>query len=111
MGWASGSRLMTEIIEAFKPLTEVDHSLQVEFWKKVIAVFKNEDCDTLDECLENGSVPLSFKEAYWFINPWSHGYNVGCGIEPAPRQGNPWEGVDESKAFKYADGLSEGERE
>jgi hypothetical protein len=111
MGWASGSSLMNEIIEAFKPLSiRVEHATQVEFWKKVIAAFEEMDCDTLDECMEGKTVPTSYKKAYWFSNPWSHGYAVGCGDEPAP-EGNPWNGVDEDKAEKYADGLAEGRRE
>ena len=111
MGWASGSSLMTQIIEAFKPFQiRLNHSMQVEFWKKVIEGFQDEDCDTLDECLDNKVVPSSYKEAYFYLNPWTHGYRVGCSLESAP-QCNPWTEEDLANYESYEDGLAEGRRE
>ena len=59
MGWASGSGLMSEIIEIveehFPSIGEKD-----ELFFNMIKVFADADCDTLDECL--GQSP-SFDDA------------------------------------------------
>lgn len=50
MGWASGSHLMDEIIDA---VTEsvTDYNTKFEIFTKVIHAFMDADADTLDECL------------------------------------------------------------
>lgn len=53
MGWSSGSRLMSEIIEDV--MGAVDDEARVEVYKALILNFENHDCDTLDECLGEDS--------------------------------------------------------
>lgn len=59
MGWSTGSRLMSEIIEMieehFPPIVGKD-----ELFYNLIKIFTEYDCDTLDECL--GQSP-SFDDA------------------------------------------------
>lgn len=48
MGWASGSRLAAELIEAAKvSITSEDE--RESFYEKMIYAFEDADCDTLDE--------------------------------------------------------------
>ncbi|MBD1871940.1 hypothetical protein H6F75_00450 [Nodosilinea sp. FACHB-131] len=99
---------MSQIIEAYKPLQiRLDHSIQVQFWLKVIEGFQDEDCDTLDECIDGKQVPSSYKEAYFKLNPWTHGYRTGCGLEPGP---NPWDREEFSDQWeRWNDGYAEGD--
>ena len=49
-GWASGSRLASELIDVAKvTITNADE--RASFYEKMIYVFEDADCDTLDECL------------------------------------------------------------
>jgi len=53
MGWASGSLIMSDIMEI---VTEYCSFLggvgsEKQFYRELIRIFKEEDCDTLDECL------------------------------------------------------------
>lgn len=50
MGWASGSELMSEIVEALSKEID-DKQTRKRVYKKLILVFENHDCDTLDESL------------------------------------------------------------
>lgn len=49
MGWSSGSTLMSEVIAAMKN-AEVPEYLRASAYRGIIEAFRNEDCDTLDEC-------------------------------------------------------------
>ena len=49
MGWASGSRLFSDVIAAIKPEVE-DEEKRVGIYKKLIAAFEESDWDTQDEC-------------------------------------------------------------
>lgn len=50
MGWASGSRLMSDLIESVK--NNVDNfESRVDLYLEMIKNFEDADCDTLDECL------------------------------------------------------------
>ena len=51
MGWGSGSRLATRLIEAAKD-TISDNIERECFYDLMIDAFEDADCDTLDECLE-----------------------------------------------------------
>jgi hypothetical protein len=51
MGWSSGSKIMTEIIETLME-TIVDEDDRAETYSALIDIFEDHDCDTLDECLE-----------------------------------------------------------
>ena len=51
MGWASGSRLATRLIEAAKE-TISNEEERVNFYDALIDAFEDTDCDTLDECLD-----------------------------------------------------------
>lgn len=50
MGWASGSRLASELIDVAK-VTITNEDERASFYEKMIYVFEDADCDTLDECL------------------------------------------------------------
>jgi hypothetical protein len=65
MGWSSGSRIMTEIIEAAKD-TISDDAERLDLYKIMIDIFEDHDCDTLNECLEIDDV---FDEAYEDMHP------------------------------------------
>jgi hypothetical protein len=49
MGWASGSRLFSEIIEATVAVG-VDKVTRKELYEQFMEKFEEFDCDTLDEC-------------------------------------------------------------
>lgn len=49
MGWASGSRVMSEIIAAIQPHLP-DENARKEVYKILINVFEDDDWDTQDEC-------------------------------------------------------------
>jgi len=51
MGWGSGSRLATRLIEVAKD-TISNEEERVNFYDAMIDAFEDADCDTLDECLE-----------------------------------------------------------
>lgn len=48
MGWASGSRLAIELIEAAKASIASDDERE-SFYEQMIYAFEEADCDTLDE--------------------------------------------------------------
>lgn len=50
MGWASGTDLMSEIIDAAKEAIPEDWKRK-EFYKKVISAFEDMDWDCQGECL------------------------------------------------------------
>jgi hypothetical protein len=50
MGWSSGSRLASELIELVRDTFE-DSSARETFYEEMIAIFEDHDCDTLDECV------------------------------------------------------------
>lgn len=71
MGWSSGSTLMSEVIAAMKNANIPEH-LRAVAYDGIIDAFRNEDCDTLDECIGE-----------------DHAFDVAIGgslktIEPAP---------------------------
>lgn len=55
MGWASGSRLASELIDVAK-VTITNEVERAAFYEKMIYVFEDSDCDTLDECVGNDDV-------------------------------------------------------
>lgn len=55
MGWASGSSLFSDIIEAINDC-DVDDETRYMLYEKLIPIFEDEDCDTLQECLGQDSV-------------------------------------------------------
>lgn len=72
MGWSSGSRLAEELIEVIKDVF-TNHEEREEFYEKMIPIFEDFDCDTLDECIGTDSafdsvwesMYPSDKELYW----------------------------------------------
>lgn len=50
MGWASGSRLFSSVIEAVKPNVP-DEAKRKEIYKGLIEAFEESDWDTQDECM------------------------------------------------------------
>ena len=67
MGWASGSSLFSEIIEAAKEAIP-DPAIRKEFYWKTIVSFENFDCDTLSECAL-AEEDDAFTWAYTELNP------------------------------------------
>jgi hypothetical protein len=65
MGWASGSSLFSDIIEAFNDC-DVDVETKKALYEKLIPIFEDEDCDTLQECLGEDSV---FDQVYYALYP------------------------------------------
>ena len=59
MGWASGSEIMSEIIDETK-LAIPKEKARRAFYRQMIHVFEQYDCDTLDDC--RGADPI-FDEA------------------------------------------------
>ena len=55
MGWASGSSLFSDIIEAINDC-DVDDETKYMLYGKLIPIFEDEDCDNLQECLGQDSV-------------------------------------------------------
>lgn len=72
MGWASGSPIVGEIIETIDELVS-NYQTRVEVYKRIIEIFEDADCDTLDECLDEDSP--AFKEAYNSIHPNHSDFN------------------------------------
>lgn len=67
MGWASGSELMCEVINAVeKELQHVGKDRMIPFYERIINAFEDHDCDTLDEC--RGIDPL-FDKALDAVHP------------------------------------------
>lgn len=60
MGWASGSRLMSSVIDVIATNVD-DEETRVTLYLGLIEVFEHFDCDTMDECLGNDD---AFDEAY-----------------------------------------------
>jgi hypothetical protein len=54
MGWSTGSRLMSEVIEACESLIS-NYDIRVELYKQFINSFEDYDCDNLDECVEEST--------------------------------------------------------
>lgn len=50
MGWASGSGLFSDIIEAVVD-SGLDETTRRELYERFIEIFEGEDCDTLYECV------------------------------------------------------------
>jgi hypothetical protein len=60
MGWSSGSRVADDLIKALLETVEDDY-VREEFYKKMIEIFEDHDCDTLDECV---GVDAAFDSAF-----------------------------------------------
>lgn len=55
MGWASGSEIMSEIIdEARSAIPKV--KARRAFYRQMIHVFEQHDCDTLDDCRDEDPI-------------------------------------------------------
>lgn len=64
MGWASGSGLMNEIIDAVGGGTNT-YKERVDFYVKLIKIFSEYDCDTLEECLDQDDC---YDEAFYKLH-------------------------------------------
>ena len=62
MGWASGSGLLGEIIDAISDCSFQFYSERVECYRKIILAFEDVDCDTIDECVPSNDG--AFDEAW-----------------------------------------------
>ena len=60
MGWSSGSRVADDLIKALQESVDDDY-VREEFYKKMIEIFEDHDCDTLDECV---GVDAAFDSAF-----------------------------------------------
>lgn len=64
MGWASGSRIMSEIIESVMENVS-DEAEREDLYSDLIGIFEDFDCDTLHECLEiDEAYDAAFHEKY-----------------------------------------------
>lgn len=64
MGWASGSSLFTGIIHIIKPAIP-DEKKRQKVYVKLIDLFGDADCDTLDECLDHDpAFDVAFNNLY-----------------------------------------------
>jgi hypothetical protein len=61
MGWATGARVLSDIIEAVDRHV-LDDSDKMSLYKDLIIIFEEYDCDNTDECLEIDSM---FDEVYY----------------------------------------------
>lgn len=66
MGWASGSILLSEIVEIIEEHSDRSVGDRVEMYKRIIEAFEDADCDTINECLDQSS---DFDEAYRQLYP------------------------------------------
>ncbi len=60
MGWASGSRLASDLIDALSEIVDDDTTRQA-IYARMIEIFEDHDCDTLDECC---GIDAAFDEAW-----------------------------------------------
>lgn len=60
MGWSTGSRILSEIIESIME-NVADEAERSDIYSDLIGIFEDYDCDTIDECLEIDEV---FDEVY-----------------------------------------------
>lgn len=65
MGWASGSSLCSAVIKIIKPVVDNDEQRR-KMYKKLIGVFEDANCDTLDECLD---IDPAFDEVFNKLYP------------------------------------------
>jgi len=65
MGWASGSSLFSDIIEAINDC-DIDEDVRKSLYEKLIPIFEDEDCDTLQECIGEDS---AFDHVYYTLYP------------------------------------------
>ena len=65
MGWASGSSLFSNIIEALVE-TDIDEDTRELIYEALIPCFEDRDCDTLMECIGEDK---AFDRAYKNLNP------------------------------------------
>jgi hypothetical protein len=82
MGWASGSRLMDEVIAIVKSMVK-DHEARKGMYGGLIAAFEADDCDTLHECL---GVDEAYDEVFLEMNPH---YAKDTDEEDAEPEGDP----------------------
>lgn len=63
MGWASGSRIFSKVIEAVKHEVPCEESRK-NIYRKLIKEFEQEDCDTLGECFgEDSAYDVVYNES------------------------------------------------
>lgn len=68
MGWSGGSILMSTIIAALEKHGDaMQYDAKVAFFTDVIKAFEQEDADSLEDCVGEGSHAYDF--AYWVLNP------------------------------------------
>lgn len=70
MGWASGSRLMSDLIDSVKRNVD-DFESRVGLYLEMIKNFADADCDTLDECLgEDEAFDEAFRRVFPDFGEW-----------------------------------------
>lgn len=72
MGWASGTRLMDSLIDAFtEHITDAPEEQTIAFWGKVIEILEEDDWDCQFECV--GRNP-TWDKAFFKHDPYAAGY-------------------------------------
>lgn len=66
MGWGSGSRLMSNIIDQLEQIESLTPEDKKSVYNAMIVDFEDQDCDTLDECL---GVSEEFDAVYYELYP------------------------------------------
>lgn len=109
MGWASGSRAMNELIATFnETIGKTDHQIPeaaiIDFWKRVISSFEDEDWDTQGESL--GEDPI-WDKAFFAEHPWEAGYHCESINSVNPYKKGTRKAIEWAKG--YAERLQESE--
>lgn len=78
MGWASGSGLMSDIVERLND-TDLDEESRIKVYEILISCFEEFDCDTLEECTGTDN---AFDQVFYTLYPpddeqWNDD-NSGC---------------------------------
>lgn len=69
MGWATGSRLFTEVAESIERHVH-DEQIKMNLYYEMISSFEDFDADTLDECLGiSETLDAVLKEIYNIDDP------------------------------------------
>lgn len=75
MGWSSGSGIMDEIISVVYE-SGIDLEKRKIIYARLIEVFAEQDCDTMDECLGiDKAFDLMYNEAYETEEEEDEGYD------------------------------------
>jgi|SanBayMetagenome_1026888.scaffolds.fasta_scaffold132677_2 hypothetical protein len=73
MGWSSGTRLLSDIIDTVQKYVD-DEDIRVEIYKEIADSFESADCDELSECLGTDDAFDRMMEETDRIDPFDEDY-------------------------------------